>query len=122
MTTRSTNDAQIEHDVAAVSRVTRSLLNAVNSSDLPGVLAAWCDDGVTMPPGHPSLRGRSAIEAYFANLFRQRRFEFAFTSSAIQIAGDVALERRDGCYFRRGGVAFEFPARGRSGMMTVPVR
>ena len=93
MTAASTTNAGPERDVAAISQATSALLGAVNNSDLHGVLAKWCDDGVLMPPGHPSLRGRLEIEAYFTRLFRQRRFMFSFTFSAIEVAGDVALER-----------------------------
>ena len=89
----SSTNVGTESDVAAVSQATSGLLGAVNNSDLHGILATWCDDGVLMPPGHPPLRGRLEIEAYFARLFRQRRFKFFFTFSAIEVTGDVALER-----------------------------
>jgi uncharacterized protein (TIGR02246 family) len=82
-----------EADRAAVARATTALFNAVNVSDLTGVLAAWCDDGVMMPPHHPSVHGRAALEEYFRDLFSHSRFAFVFSSSRIELAGDVALER-----------------------------
>jgi ketosteroid isomerase-like protein len=80
-------------DRAAVAHATTALLNAVNASDLTGVLAAWCDEGVLMPPHHPTVHGRAALEQYFRGLFSHRRFAFAFTSSRIEVVGDLALER-----------------------------
>jgi ketosteroid isomerase-like protein len=77
----------------AIELVTAALLNAVNESDLAGVIAVWSDDGVLMPPHHPSVRGRQEIERYFGRLFSVRRFRFAFTSSQIEVCGDVAFER-----------------------------
>jgi hypothetical protein len=56
-------------DRAAVARATTALLNAVNASDLTGVLAAWSGDGVLMPPHHPSVHGLAALEHYFRDLF-----------------------------------------------------
>jgi ketosteroid isomerase-like protein len=80
-------------DALAIELVTAALLNAVNHSDLPGVLALWSDGGVLMPPHHPSVRGREEIERYFRRLFSVSRFRFAFTSSQIEVCGDVAFER-----------------------------
>lgn len=80
-------------DRAAVAQATTALLNAVNSSDLTGVMAAWCDEGVLMPPHHPAVHGRAALESYFRGLFSRTRVAFAFTFSRIEVADDVALER-----------------------------
>jgi uncharacterized protein (TIGR02246 family) len=85
--------SRVDAESAAVAQARTALLNAVNLSDLPAVVALWCDDGVLMPPHHPSVHGRSAIQQYFERLFRRGRFQFAFTSSQIELAGDVALER-----------------------------
>ena len=46
-----------------------------------------------MPPNHATIRGRAALERYFADLFARSRFEFSFTSSRIEVSGDVAVER-----------------------------
>jgi ketosteroid isomerase-like protein len=69
------------------------LLAAVNASDVDRCLAVWAADGVLMPPHHPSVQGREAIAEYFRNLFSRGTFTFAFTSSHLQLAGDIALER-----------------------------
>ena len=80
-------------DRAAVAWAATALLNAVNASDLNGVLAVWSDDGVLMPPHHPPVHGRAALERYFKDLFSHSRFAFVFASSDIDVAGDIALQR-----------------------------
>ena len=82
-----------EADAASISRATAKLLSAVNASDVAGVMAVWCEDGVLMPPHHPSVRGRTHIERYFRQLFEHTRFTFSFGSSPIQVSGDFAFER-----------------------------
>jgi uncharacterized protein (TIGR02246 family) len=82
-------------DQLAVAAVTKALLTAVNAADVAGALAAWGADGVLMPPHHPAVHGGPAIGRYFERLFRDSRFEFVFTSSNIEVLGNVAVERVD---------------------------
>ena len=84
---------QANDNEAAVARMTASLLDAVNRSDLTGVLSVWSDDGVLMPPHHPSVQGRVEIERYFARLFEQTRLTFSFTASQIHVSENIAVER-----------------------------
>jgi uncharacterized protein (TIGR02246 family) len=81
-----------DDDRDVIARTTAELLAAVNASDADGCSAVWADDGVLMPPHHPSVQGQQAIVNYFRNLFSRSKFRFTFTSSNIQIAGDTALE------------------------------
>ncbi len=82
-----------ESDRHAIAQTTSALLDAVNNSSVSGALAVWADDGVLMPPHHPAIAGREALEAYFRSLFSRARLRFVFTSSVIVVAGDVAIER-----------------------------
>jgi uncharacterized protein (TIGR02246 family) len=86
-------DSRPEDDEVAVAAATKALLTAVNTADVRGVLAVWDTDGVLMPPHHPSVHGGPAIERYFERLFRDRRFEFVFISSIIEVLGGMAVER-----------------------------
>ena len=86
---------EMNAETAAVARTTATLLSAVNASDVAGVLAVWSYDGVLMPPHHPSVRGRSAIERYFSELFERTRFTFSFTATTLHISGGTAFERVD---------------------------
>jgi len=82
-----------DDEQAAVARNTAALLAAVNASDVAGILAVWSASGVLMPPHHPAVHGRAEIERYFNRLFEQRRFKFSFTSSLIEVFGEIAFER-----------------------------
>jgi uncharacterized protein (TIGR02246 family) len=91
--TEQVGNHQANDDETAVARTTAALLDAVNASDLAGVLAVWSDDGVLMPPHHPSVRGRVEIERYFRQLFERTRLTFSFTASQIHVSENVAFER-----------------------------
>lgn len=78
---------------ASVERASNGLLQAVNASNCDRITGLWCEDGVLMPPHHPSVRGRAAIGEYFEQLFRQGRFEFVFGSSEVEVAGKIAVQR-----------------------------
>ena len=81
-----------DSDHMAITRTTAELLAAVNASAADRCSAIWAADGMMMPPHHPSVQGRQAIGDYFRNLFLRSRFNFTFTSSHIDVAGDIALE------------------------------
>jgi ketosteroid isomerase-like protein len=76
-----------------VVRTAAALLKAVNESDCSGVLSVWCDDGVLMPPHHPSIRGSAPIREYFQRVFGRGRLEFVFGSSEVEVAGEIAVQR-----------------------------
>ena len=80
-------------ETSAIAQSTAALLAAVNASDVAAVMSLWSDDGVLMPPHHPSVHGRAQIERYFSELFQRSRFNFSFTSSRIDVSGDAAFER-----------------------------
>ena len=79
-------------DLRAIAHLSAHLLAAVNRSDVEGVIAAWAEDGVMMPPDVAAVRGRPAIEAYFRRLFSNARFRFMFTRTEVLVLGDVASE------------------------------
>jgi uncharacterized protein (TIGR02246 family) len=83
----------VDADRSAILKTTAELLAAVNASDVDRCVSVWAPDGVLMPPHHPSLHGREAIAGYFHDLFSRSRLRFTFTSSHIELAGDIALER-----------------------------
>lgn len=81
-----------DQDRASIAMVSSNLLQAVNASDAGAVLKVWSADGIILPPHHPPVRGHQALGAYFRALFARRRVRFVFTSSVIELAGDMALE------------------------------
>lgn len=80
-------------DLIEIRGVTEALRAAVNSGDIPGILACWAADGMLMPPHHPPVRGHAAMAEYFDGIFAERRLTFTFTDSVITVAGDLAIER-----------------------------
>jgi uncharacterized protein (TIGR02246 family) len=88
----STPDAA-DIDRLAITRTSAALLAAVNASDADRCSVIWAADGVLMPPHHPFVHGQQAILQYFQNLFSRGRFNFTFTSSRVDVAGDMAVER-----------------------------
>jgi|SoiMetStandDraft_2_1073263.scaffolds.fasta_scaffold226822_1 uncharacterized protein (TIGR02246 family) len=82
-----------DSDNSTIARASAALLDAVNRSDVEAVAAVWAEDGVMMPPSKAAVRGRPAIEDYFRRLFSNARFRFQFTTSDIQVVGDIACER-----------------------------
>ena len=105
MNTQDRSTGHANEDERTVARTTAELLDAVNQSDVAGVLAVWADDGILMPPHHPSVRGRLEIERYFSQLFQRTRLTFSFTASQILVSGDIAFERLEYASMRpdRGG-------------------
>jgi len=87
------SSADVEADREAIRKTTAELLTAVNASDVDRVLGVWAEDGVLMPPNHPSGQGRAALQQYFRDLFSRGRFTFQFTSSDIEVVADAAFER-----------------------------
>jgi len=84
---------EFDSDIADVARATAALLDAVNGSDVSGVMEIWGDDGVLMPPHHPAVQGRVEIGRYFERIFRKSRFAFSFPRSRIEVCGGIAFER-----------------------------
>jgi uncharacterized protein (TIGR02246 family) len=86
-------EMSISTDRAEIEAATATLLAAVNSGDVRGVVSVWSEDGVLMPPNHASVHGRAAIETYFRELFERFRFRFAFNESETSVDGDTAIQR-----------------------------
>jgi uncharacterized protein (TIGR02246 family) len=80
-------------DAAAVHAVAEALRQAVNASDVNGILACWAPDGIMMPPHHAAVQGTAAIGEYFSRVFASRRLTFTFTDSGVDVFGEVAIER-----------------------------
>jgi uncharacterized protein (TIGR02246 family) len=81
------------HDVAAVHALAERLREAINRSDVRAIGDCWASDGVMLPPNHPMVAGKNAIEDYFSRTFASRRLTFRFTDFVVAVHGDVAIER-----------------------------
>jgi uncharacterized protein (TIGR02246 family) len=52
-----------------IARVGDAFAAAMNSGDAAAAAAVFAEDGVEMPPDHPAVRGRAAIEQYYRQMF-----------------------------------------------------
>jgi ketosteroid isomerase-like protein len=80
-------------EAAAVHALAESLRNAINDSNIDGIVGCWAPAGIMLPPNRPPVYGAAAIREYFAGVFSSRRFTFTFTDWAVDVFSDVAIER-----------------------------
>ena len=80
-------------EAAAVHALAESLRHAINGSNINGIAECWAPAGIMLPPNRPPVYGAAAIREYFAQVFASRRLTFTFTDWAVDVFGDVAIER-----------------------------
>lgn len=64
--TSATTPADTTADAAAIAAVNDSWGKAYNAGDAAGLVALYTDDGAVNPPGTPQVRGRAALQEFFA--------------------------------------------------------
>jgi ketosteroid isomerase-like protein len=65
-----------ETDVAAIKDLFRDATRALIDGDLDAWVTYWAEDGVMMPPNHPSVRGHAQLIEYVrANMANLAYFE-----------------------------------------------
>ncbi|HEY6050618.1 MAG TPA: SgcJ/EcaC family oxidoreductase [Thermoanaerobaculia bacterium] len=76
----------------AIAQVAETYRTAVLAGDAAGAASVFLDDGVEMPPGHPPVRGRAAIERYYRECFAGpcRFTGFVLSPWDVTVAGKVA--------------------------------
>jgi uncharacterized protein (TIGR02246 family) len=76
---------------ASIVNAAATYLRAVLAGDATAVAALYREDAIEMPPCRPALRGRSAIEQYYRELFRSpvKITAFTFTHHEAHRFGDV---------------------------------
>jgi len=83
----------LPREAADVHAVAETLRQAVNASNVNGIVACWAPDGIMLPPYHAAVHGRAAISEYFGRAFAARRLTFTFTDSSVDVVGEMAIER-----------------------------
>lgn len=73
---------------------------AVLAGDARAVAATYAEDGAELPPGHPMVRGRRAIEQRFLDLFQGAKVT-AFTFSHLETTADGDTAYDAGTYEQR---------------------
>ena len=100
-----TAQALDENDLAAIRQMTDDWLVAHASRDWDAVGRQYTEDAVLMPPMAPLIRGRSAIQSWFAANENDTRVEVAILE--IEGFGDLAYVRGESRVTL--GVSTEFP-------------
>jgi ketosteroid isomerase-like protein len=69
-------------------------LRSVLAGDVSAVVGLFGADAVLMPPDHPLLRGRTAIDHYYREWFKgpAKVTAFAFTHMESPVLGDMAFD------------------------------
>jgi ketosteroid isomerase-like protein len=77
----------------AIEKTTEAYRKAVLAGDTSAVGATYGRDAVLMPPSHPPLKGRAAIERYYRELFGgpMKIADFTFTHLETATAGNIGF-------------------------------
>ena len=98
---------------AAVDRLRRQHVAAVNAGDSAGASSIFSADGVVLPPGLPALNGVDAIRGWFTGFFANVRVQdFGLQTQDVETYGDSLVEHgtwqasfhpKDGSQAQNGG-------------------
>jgi uncharacterized protein (TIGR02246 family) len=92
--TPARGDSSAQHTAnAEIVKVADTYRMAVLAGDARAVAAVYSDDGMELPPGHPIVQGRSAIEQHFQGLFQTAKVTaFTFLHLDATVDGNVAYD------------------------------
>lgn len=79
-------------DRAAIEALTASYQAADRAGDHATIAALYTDDAVIHPANEPAVRGRAALDAYFAENSAPQDVTFTTAHIGISEAGDLAYE------------------------------
>jgi uncharacterized protein (TIGR02246 family) len=78
---------------ATIENLLFSYEKALNTSDVPAVLALYANDGVFMPSEAPTAVGQTAVEQAYSYVFSQIKLNIKFSIDEIAVNGDLAFAR-----------------------------
>ena len=79
---------------AAITQVADAYVKATLAGDAKAIAALYTEDAVEMPPNEPSIKGRAAIEQYYAKLFSggAKVGQFTLTHLEARATGDSGYD------------------------------
>ncbi len=79
---------------AAIEATNARFAELLKQGDAPGLAALFAEDGEAIPPAAKGfVRGRAALEEYYAARVRAARFlEVEIRTVAVEVSGDLAWE------------------------------
>ena len=81
----SFRDGFESHDRAEIGRVLKSYEQALNASDVNGVVRLYTEDAVLMAPGSPSAVGIQAVESAYTGVFQAIRLNITFQVAELHL-------------------------------------
>lgn len=77
---------------AAIAAIDKKFMEDVNRGDAAAGAAAYTDDAILMPPNHPPLEGKPAIEKYLAEIGSQlQASNFQLSILEVDVQGDTTI-------------------------------
>lgn len=76
----------------ALDKLAKEFEMAFNAKDAAKVASFYADDAVLMPPGHALVKGKAAIQAYYAQEFKNADLKLQLRPTASAISGTTAYE------------------------------
>jgi uncharacterized protein (TIGR02246 family) len=80
-------------DVAAIRAVDSTFAGAMGAGDPAGVAAIYLPDAHLLPPNQGAVKGREAIQQFFAGLLGAYQVTIAVSADEIEGRGDLAYAR-----------------------------
>jgi uncharacterized protein (TIGR02246 family) len=71
--------------VAAIKAVLKSYEQALNASDVQGVVQLYTDDAVLLPPNAPSAVGIDAVRATYTGIFQAIDLDLTFQIAEVKV-------------------------------------
>jgi uncharacterized protein (TIGR02246 family) len=82
----------LAQDKATVQQLEDRWAEAFNRADIASVVAMYTDDAYVLPPGGDMVKGRSAIEAFWAAASKDLRDVKLVTMDVVPLGNDAARE------------------------------
>ena len=86
--------AQSPAAAAEIAKVSDAYVKASLAADAKTIAALYTEDAVEMPPNHPMVKGRAAIEQYYTKQFggSAKLQSLALTKIESNASGDIGYE------------------------------
>jgi uncharacterized protein (TIGR02246 family) len=81
-------DRSERSDRAQIEKLLKSYEQALNASNVAGVVKLYTDDAVLMAPGSPSAVGIQAVENAYAGTFQAIRLNITFQIAELHLLSD----------------------------------
>jgi uncharacterized protein (TIGR02246 family) len=89
---RTVRRSGIVNTAATICRIGEDWARHWNAGDLDGVVAAYAEDAVYLPPHHEAVHGRDAIREYLKAPLSHGVSDLAFTVTYIKQQGPIAWD------------------------------